>query len=68
MLAYRAWINQPSVLQRLHRLHGTMVLATAEPGRPGIRRVYFPSGPVVSMDVPAECLSVGWPHEEGARA
>lgn len=49
----RMWINQPSTLQPLHHLHGTNVLAVG-------RRVYFLSGPVISMMVPERVLSRGW--------
>lgn len=55
----RAWINQPSRLQRFHRWHGMLVLAGDE--GTGARRVYFLSGSVVSMVMPADVLSPGWP-------
>lgn len=54
----RMWINQPSKLQPLHRLHGTNVLA--HPDTDGVHRVYFLFGDVVSQQVPSEALSRGW--------
>lgn len=61
-LPFRAWINQPSTLQPLHRLHGTRVLAVAE--YDDIYRVYFLSGDTISQQVPAACLSIGWGPEQ----
>jgi hypothetical protein len=57
-LITRMWINQPSTLQPLHKLHGTNVLACEV--RPGICRVWFLSGDTISMEAPRNCLSVGW--------
>lgn len=54
----RMWINQPSSLQLLHRLHATNVLAV--PDTPGAYRVYFLSGDVISQQVPRNALSEGW--------
>lgn len=54
----RMWINQPSVLQPLHHLHGTNVLAYREDG--DTYRVYFLSGNVISQRVPGFALSDGW--------
>jgi hypothetical protein len=54
----RAWINQPSENQPLHRLHGQNVLAIRE--REGIARVYPTSGQVESLEVLENCLSSGW--------
>jgi hypothetical protein len=55
----RMWINQPSTLQTLHKLHGERVLAA--PGTEGTHRVYFVRGSIVSMQVPYHVLSAGWP-------
>ena len=52
---YRAWINQPSTLQPLHRLHGTHCIAVED--RPGNVRLYFTEGPVHSMDADPICIS-----------
>lgn len=51
----RMWINQPSTLQPLHHLHGVNVLAEGT-------KVYFLSGPTISMEVPTNPnpLSEGW--------
>ena len=54
----RMWINQPSTLQPVHKLHGTNVLA--EKVREGISRVWFLSGPTISADIPTAALSRGW--------
>lgn len=56
----RMWINQPSTLQPLHKLHGERVLAINENGS---WRVYFLRGNVVSMMVPDNTLSGGWNEE-----
>lgn len=55
----RMWINQPSTLQSLHRLHGVRVLACRDTDR--VDRAYFLTGDTVSMQVPCEALSEGWP-------
>lgn len=54
----RCWINQPSELQPLHRLHGSRVLADDE------GNVYFTDGNTVSADIPAGALSAGWPEHD----
>lgn len=54
----RMWINQPSTLQRLHSLHGTNVLALHE--YENTYRIYFLTGPVISMQCLGNCLSWGW--------
>lgn len=54
----RMWINQPSTLQPLHKLHGTNVLAKRDTD--ATCRVYFLSGDVVSQQVPKGVLSSGW--------
>ena len=58
MKLQRMWINQPSTLQPLHRLHGTNVLATPDAGK--VHIVYFLSGDVISQQVPPNVLSKGW--------
>lgn len=55
----RMWINQPSTLQHLHELHGVRVLACPDTDRTS--RAYFLSGDVISMQIPRESLSEGWP-------
>jgi len=54
----RAWINQPSTLQPLHRRHGQNVLAFHEDATHC--RIYFLSGDAASARVPTLCLSPGW--------
>lgn len=55
------WINQPSTLQPLNKLHGTNVLANIT--QESSVRVWFLSGDVVSMQLPRICLSRGWKYE-----
>lgn len=53
----RAFFNQPSKHQPHHDKHGINVLAQDDQGN---ARVYFLSGPTVSMSVNWDTLSVGW--------
>jgi hypothetical protein len=55
----RMWINQPSSLQPLHAMHGTRVLAAPDTDR--TYKAYLLDGDAVSMQVPCEALSNGWP-------
>ena len=63
--AFRAWINQPSALQPLHRDHGIRVLAVNPVihGGTDTIRIYFLDGVAISEMVPIECLSKGWNRE-----
>ena len=54
----RYWINQPSKLQPHHDMHGVNVLAYHE--YDDTYRVYFTSGPVLSMQMFKSALSPGW--------
>lgn len=54
----RMWINQPSCLQPLHRLHGKNVYAVLEYG--STYRIYTLAGCVTSMQADRLCLSEGW--------
>lgn len=54
----RAWINQPSSAQPLHKLHGTNVLAVYEGY--DTWRVYFLNGETISMEVSELSISDGW--------
>ncbi len=56
----RMWINQPSTLQPLHRLHGVNVLLDMESDT-----IYFLSGETISMMPPLEALSEGWHAQNG---
>lgn len=56
----RMWINQPSTLDKLHKLHGMNVLAEPEPNSLKVMRVYFLDGVVTSQQVPRLYLSNGW--------
>lgn len=55
----RMWINQPSILQPLHHLHGTLVLAV--PDTDTVMKAYFLGGSTISQQVPENALSEGWP-------
>jgi len=55
----RMWVNQPSTLQPLHHLHAVRVLACPDTDR--TYRAYLLSGDTISMQVPRETLSDGWP-------
>lgn len=59
ILPCRAWINQPSLLQPLHKHHGMLVIATY--CHMGLVRVFPISGDVISMIICASSLSKGWP-------
>lgn len=52
---YRAWINQPSTLQPLHKYHGKVCIAYDN--HTDDLTVYFTSGPIHSMTVLRECVS-----------
>ena len=54
----RFWINQPSVLQQFHNLHGVNVLAV--PDYENCMKVYFLSGKTISCSMPKSVLSEGW--------
>lgn len=56
-MLFRGWIDQPSTLQPLHKLHGTKVLVQQTSNE---TRVWFLSGDVISMIVPANVISKGW--------
>jgi hypothetical protein len=58
----RMWVNQPSKFQPLHEIHGVRVLAQDSEFGPKFNRVWFTSGKIVSMEVPASVLSDGWPE------
>lgn len=57
----RMWINQPSTLQSLHKMHGVRVLAC--PDTDTTMRAYLISGDIISMQVPRQALSDGWPAD-----
>jgi hypothetical protein len=52
---YRAYINQPSTLQPLHKLHGKSCIAVHD--RPGNVRLYFTEGTIHSLDADPLCIS-----------
>lgn len=55
---YRAWINQPSTQQPLHKLHGKNVIVTAIDG--DTAEVFFTEGGTISSRIPKLVLSKGW--------
>lgn len=54
----RMWINQPSGHDAFHHLNQTNVLAITESFR--VHRIYFLSGPIISMQILSTALSKGW--------
>lgn len=53
----RKWINQPSTLQQLHKLHGSRVLYDSSNNE-----IYFTEGDVICQRmVDKSVLSDGWP-------
>lgn len=60
MKVKRMWVNQPSVLQPCHQLHGTLVLA--EPYTDQSWVAHFLGGDTVSAVLPRASLSEGWPQ------
>lgn len=56
----RMWINQPSTLQPLHKLHGTNVLAIDCNYNDRLKEIYFLQGDTISMLAPKLSLSLGW--------
>lgn len=57
---HRYRINQPSEHDQLRAMHGTRVLAHAEPSAPWIMRAYFMDGGIHSMQIPRGWLMDGW--------
>ena len=55
----RYWINQPSILQEHHNLHGVNVLGVSSQHKGSIR-IYFLKGDLVSMEISKTCLSLDW--------
>ena len=56
----RMWVNQPSTTQAYHKWHGQNVLVCPEPNSKRLSRVYFLSGPIVSVPMVTSVLSEGW--------
>jgi hypothetical protein len=52
---YRAWINQPSTAQPLHRLHGVTCIAV-DNGEPSLT-LYFTEGGTHSTTALRECIT-----------
>jgi hypothetical protein len=46
---YRAWVNQPSTLQPLHRMHGMKCIVYDDHQDDGEVTLYFTDGPIHSM-------------------
>lgn len=61
MALKRMWINQPSWLQPLHKMHGIRVLAEPEPNQPNTMRAWLLEGEWQSISIPKQSLSDGWP-------
>jgi len=54
----RRWVNQPSIHQPYHHLHGTNVIALFEYG--DTWKIYFLSGETISQQISESALSAGW--------
>ena len=52
---YRAWINQPSIRQPFHSLHGTRCIVHDTDGK--TVRAYFTDGDVHSMEILRNAVS-----------
>ena len=64
----RCFINQPSNLQPLHAYHGLEVIAFHDASSDSNTRCVYPtSGPIISMEIPKQCLSYGWPSLQRGR-
>jgi hypothetical protein len=55
MKIYRAWINQPSTLQPLHHLHGTVCIARDDGD--DTLTLYFTTGDKHSMIAQRNCIA-----------
>lgn len=64
---YKAWINQPSKLQDFHKFHGRCVLVCHPIGSRRMARAYFEEDIRVSIFLPCQALSPGWPAEARAK-
>ena len=61
----RKWVNQPSVYQPYHHLHGSKVLYDSSN-----QVIYHLDGPIISQPIDPLVLSDGWPidrskHNQG---
>ena len=63
----RMWINQPSILQPEHDLHGTLALAEMDTCYPSRALIYFLDGDVESRFILKSALSKGWPRHLRAK-
>ncbi len=59
MKIYRGWINQPSKLQPLHKMHGKRGIVVDSGG--ATVRMYFCTGAAVSVQAPRLSISKGSP-------
>ena len=59
----RAWVNQPSTLQKEHSLHGELVLFADTDDPFGVVDVWFTSGTTTSRRMFKSSLSYGWPEQ-----
>lgn len=56
----RVCINQPSSLQRHHKMHGTNAIAEDFDNRDQFVRIWLTEGDVISQDIETSALSCGW--------
>lgn len=57
----RMWINQPSALQKHHKLHGMNVLAHLIENM--VVTIWFIKGDVISQQIDRNVLEYGWLKE-----
>jgi hypothetical protein len=55
MKIYRAWINQPSTSQPLHKFNGKNCIVQ-DTGEKSVR-LFFTEGAIHSMQAPRQCIS-----------
>lgn len=55
MTIFRAWINQPSTFDLLHKMHGTRCIVQDDGG--STVRLWFTEGPIHSIEAPRKVIS-----------
>lgn len=56
-MLYRAWINQPSTLDELHKLHGKYCIVSEDEKSSKFVTLYFTEGDLHSMTAPKKCIN-----------
>lgn len=60
---HRCWVNQPSVNQKYHHLHGRNVLCdftSLTKLTSNVVTIYFIDGDIISQVIDRNALSMGW--------